>query len=24
VWNRNLLPAISEGFARGCGPKWQR
>ncbi len=23
VWNRDLLPAITRGFARGCGPKWQ-
>jgi hypothetical protein len=24
VWNRDLLPALTGGFARGCGPKWQR
>ena len=23
VWDRDLLPAITRGFARGCGPKWQ-
>ena len=24
VWNHDLLPALTGGFARGCGPKWQR
>ena len=24
VWNHDLLPALSAGFARGCGPKWLR
>jgi hypothetical protein len=24
VWNHDLLPALTGGFARGCGPNWQR
>jgi hypothetical protein len=24
TWNHDLLPAVTGGFARGCGPKWQR
>ena len=24
VWNHDLLPALTGGFARGCGPRWQR
>jgi hypothetical protein len=24
VWNHNLLPALTGGFAPGCGQKWQR
>ena len=22
VWNHDLLPAVTGGFARGCGPPW--
>jgi hypothetical protein len=24
VWNHDLRPALTGGFARGCGPNWQR
>jgi hypothetical protein len=24
VWNHDLLPAVTTGFGRGCGPLWQR
>jgi hypothetical protein len=24
VWNHDLLPALTSGFARGCGPRWRR
>lgn len=24
VWNHNLLPALTSGFAPGCGQEWQR
>jgi hypothetical protein len=24
VWDHNLLPAVTGGFAPGCGPKWRR
>ncbi len=24
VWDHDLLPALTGGFARGCGPTWQR
>ena len=24
VWNHDLLPALTSGFAPGCGPRWRR
>jgi hypothetical protein len=24
VWNHDLMPAVTSGFPRGCGPKWLR
>jgi hypothetical protein len=24
VWDHDLLPALTSGFARGCGPRWRR
>jgi hypothetical protein len=23
VWNHDLLPAVTGGFAPGCGPQWR-
>jgi hypothetical protein len=24
IWNHDLLPAVTSGFARGCGQQWRR